>query len=107
MGIKEKDAPTEGFAGSVLLKGLLSAACDLGSGPGARAGEVMGHGPNLHDPWWQNMRGSSFENEIPKGLAVPLPALGVWKEVVVVQMLSWTKTEQGLAGGLLMPLCQP
>lgn len=41
MGIKEKDAPTEGFAGSVLLKGLLSAACDLGSGPGARAREVM------------------------------------------------------------------
>lgn len=50
MGIKEKDAPTEGFAGSVLLKGLLSAACNLGSGPGARAREVMGHGPNLHDP---------------------------------------------------------
>lgn len=106
MGIKEKDAPTEGFAGSVLLKGLLSAACNLGSGPGARAREVMGHGPNLHDPRWQNMWGSSFGNEIPKGLAVPLPALGVWKEEVM-QMLSWTKTEQGLAGGWLTPLCQP
>lgn len=51
------------------------------------------------------MWSSSFGNEIPKGLAVPLPALGVWKEEVYT--LSWAEIQQGLAGGLLVPVHLP
>lgn len=48
---KEEDFSGGNFARPMLYKGPLNAVCKPGSGPGARAAEAMGHGPNLHDPW--------------------------------------------------------
>lgn len=73
IGGREKASSKKDFAGLTLRKGLPGAASEPENGPGARAAEVVSYGPDLHDPWLRNMRGSSFGNEIPNGCAVPLP----------------------------------
>lgn len=77
MGRKEKDSPVEDFAGPVLCKGLSMQCASWAAGQEQERQKRWGMAQICMIRGEKNAWGSSFGNEIPKGLAVPLPALGV------------------------------